>query len=294
MALVPIEEEASHPAAGVAGRAAVRLTPERRQLIGVRTTPVERRDLVVLVRAAGRVAYDPDLYGAVTERLEALRTRDKTKESPWPDVRERAEALVRSSALRLRQMGLSDGQIGGLTPASPDPTNLLLGEKGGSVWVYAQIYDYEAGLVKPGQVMEITGTALGVRRVRGRVAAVDTILNPETRSLKVRAEVPNPAGLLKPEMYVDAVIHVPLGKQLAVPQGAILDTGTRQLAFVEKEPGLFEPREVELGREAEGFREVRSGLTEGETVVTSANFLLDSESALKAAVSAPAHAGHSQ
>lgn len=293
MDYVPVyKEETEQAASGVSGQAPVKLTPEREQLIGVRTAPVEKQNLAFLVRASGRVAYDPDLYNAIAEYKEAVRAQEKTKDSPWPDVHERSEALVRSSVLRLRQMGLSEGQIANLAQGPDDSTNLLLGKTGGSVWVYAQIYEYETGLVKPGQEMEVSASALAGRRLWGKVVAVDPILNAETRTLKVRAEVSNPEGLLRPEMYVDAIIHVELGRRLAVPEEAVLDTGTRQLVFVETGPGRYEPRQVELGHEAEDFREVRSGVKEGEKVVISANFLVDSESKLKAAISQSSGGGH--
>ncbi len=214
------------------------------------------------------------------------------KESPWPDVKERSEALIRSSILRLRQMGLSEDQISELSSRTEDPTNLLLSDKGGSVWVYAQIYEYETGIVKRGQMMEVTSSAFPGRSFRGRVVAVDSILNPETRTLKVRGEVPNPEGLLKPEMYVDTVIHIDLGRKLAIPEEAVLKTGTRQIIFVEAGPGQFEPREIKVGGKAEDHYEVLSGVKEGEKVVTSANFLIDSESKLKSALSG-AGGGHS-
>jgi Cu(I)/Ag(I) efflux system membrane fusion protein len=254
-------------------------------LIGVRTGRVEKRDLIFLVRASGRVAYDPDLYNVITEYREAVRAREKTKNSAWPDVLERANALVRAAQLRLRQMGISENQMNTLMEGGDDSTNLLLGQKGGKVWVYAQIYEYESGLVQPGQMMEVTASSLAGRRLSGRVIAVDPILNAESRTLKVRAEISNPRGDLKPEMYVEATIRVDLGRRLAIPEEAILDTGTRQLVFVHKKPGTYEPREVDLGQEAEDYREVIAGVKEGERVVTSANFLIDSESKLKAALS---------
>lgn len=277
-----------------ADRATVSLPPERQQLIGVRSAPVERRDLEVIVRASGRVAYDPDLYNAIVEYREALKAKESVTESPWPDVRERSEALIRSSNLRLRQMGLSEAQIAELSAKSENPTNLLLSEKGGSAWVYAQIYEYESGMIKAGQVMEVTSPAFPGQSIKGRVVAVDTILNPETRTLRVRGEIPNKEGLLRPEMYVDAIIHVDMGRKMAVPKEAVLDTGTRRIVFVEASPGRYEPRDVKLGRQAEEHFEVLSGLKEGEKVVTSANFLIDSESRLKAALSQTgAGGGHS-
>lgn len=285
MRLVPIEpKEAGAVDTGVSGLSTVHISEEREQLIGVKTSPVVLREISKLVRASGRIAYDPDLYSALVEYRETLKSQRKAKKSAWADVRERTEGLISSSRLRLQQMGLSGSQIDRLARATGDPTNLLLGQKGGSVWVYADIYEYEIGLVKTGQKMEISSVAFPGRSFFGRVAAVDTILNPETRTLRVRGEVPT-EGLLKPEMFVEVGIGVPLGRRLAVPQEAVTDTGTRKIAFVKTGPGRFEPREVSVGQEAEEGVEILSGLTEGEEVVTSANFLIDSESKLKAALS---------
>lgn len=277
------EEESSLP---VQGHATIKMSPEREQLIGVKTESATFRNLKKVIRASARVAYDTELYNAITEYKEALLSKEKLKESPWPDVQERSSALVRASALKLRQLGISQSQIENLNNDYHDPTNLLLGEKGESVWVYAQIYEFEAGLVQAGQSMEITSPALPGKKFFGSVKSVDSILNSESRSLKVRAQVPNPEGLLKPEMYMDAKIFVDLGWKLSIPEEAVLNTGERQIVFVAAGEGKYEPREVRLGREAEGYYELLSGVSKNEKVVTSANFLIDSESKLKAAVSA--------
>jgi Cu(I)/Ag(I) efflux system membrane fusion protein len=164
------------------------------------------------------------------------------------------------------------------------PTNLLIGGADGSVWVYAQIYEYEISHVRPGQQAEITTPAYPGRVFRGTVKAVDPNLSAETRSLRVRIEVPNPDGLLKLEMFVNAAIKADLGEKLALPEAALLDSGERKLVFVELGEGRIEPREVRVGSVADGYYELLSGVREGEKVVTTANFLIDSESRLKAAI----------
>ncbi|MDX6768787.1 MAG: efflux RND transporter periplasmic adaptor subunit [Elusimicrobiota bacterium] len=284
MDYVPVYAEEEKTEVPVPGQATTRVSPEGRQLIGMKTEVLQRRALAATVRASGRVAYDPDLYNALTEYREAVRARDKVKDSPWPDVLERAGALVRASFLRLRQMGLSEAQIEESGRSEQSPTNLILGGAGGAVWVYAQIYEYEIDMVRPGQTAEITSPAFRGRKFRGVVKAVDPILSAETRSLKVRIEVPNPENLLKLEMFVNALIRADLGTKLALPESALLNTGERQLVFVDLGEGRIEPREVEIGREAGGYYELLSGAREGEQVVTSANFLIDSESKLKSAL----------
>lgn len=283
MDYIPVYSE-EKAAVAVPGQASTVISAERRQMIGMKSEPVERRPLKLTVRASGRVAYDPDLYNAMAEYRAAVNTREKVKDSPYPDVLERAEALVRAAYLRLRQMGLSDAQIEESAKAGQQ-TNLLLGDSGGSVWVYAQIYEYEIGLVKPGQHVVLTTPAYPGRSFHGTLKAVDPILSAETRSLKVRVEVPNPEGLLKLEMYVNAAIKIDLGTRLAIPEEAVLETGERKVTFVDLGEGRVEPREVGIGSEAEGYYELLSGVKEGERVVISAQFLVDSESRLKAAMS---------
>lgn len=283
MDYVPVYAEDAKTEVPVPGQATTNLPERGRQLIGMKSEALKTRALISTVRASGRVAYDPDLYNALSEYREAVRARGKVKESPWPDVHERADALVRSSAIKLRQMGLSEAQIEAAGRSDQPPTNLILGGAGDAVWVYAQIYEYEIDLVRPGQVAEITSPAFRGRKFRGVVKAVDPILSAETRSLKVRIEVPNPENLLKLEMFVNAAIQIDLGQKLALPESALMDTGERQLVFVDLGEGRIEPREVRIGREAGGYYELLSGALEGERVVTSANFLIDSESKLKSA-----------
>lgn len=281
MDYIPVYAEAGEGSA-VAGQGNLALSEERRQLIGMRSETVRRRDLAVVVRASGKVAYDPELYQAITEYREAAKASEAVKDSAWPDVHERAAALVRASELRLRQLGLSEGQIGDIMKSSASPTNLLFAGDGGTVWVYAQIYEYEIGLVKPGQRADIATPAYPGRTFHGVVKAVDPILSAETRSLRARIEVPNPGGALKLEMFVDASIQADIGRGLALPAGAVVDTGVRKIVYADLGEGRIEPREVRLGREADGYVEVLSGVDAGEKVVTSANFLIDSESKLRA------------
>ena len=115
---------------------------------------------------------------------------------------------------------------------------------------------------------------------------IDPTLDPATRTVKARLEIANPDGELKPEMYAHVVIGGSRGTGIAVPDSAVIATGERNIVFVAKGDGVFEPREVVLGVQVRNLYEIKSGVSEGEQVVTGANFLLDSESKLKAAVSA--------
>jgi len=274
MKLVPFSPAGAGATSTVPGQATVNITAQQEQLIGLKTSMVMKRRLTALVRASGRVAYDPELYVAIAEYRRAAETKDAQ--------------LIRAVALKLRQMGLSEEQIKELAQrsGSDQSNNLLLSRPGGTVWVYAQIYEHEIGLVKAGQVITASSIALPGKIYSGPIKAVDSILDKQTRTLRVRAEVANPEGLLKPEMYLDVIINAELGDKLAVPQEAVLNTGTRQLAFVKTGPGRYEPREIKTGQTADGYYEVLSGLAEMEEVVTAANFFIDSESKLKAALPA--------
>ena len=276
MRLVRIEEDETPSSSTVEGQAPVQMSAEGEQRIGVAVSTVSLRELSVTVNAPGRVAHDPSLYSAILEYQEALKSQ-----TAIADHRSEAAATIRASQLRLRQMGLSDRQIEAVGKPGFDASTLLLGEPGGHVWVYVDVYDFDAGLVKPGQSAEFTSPALPGQRIVGTVKSLDTIVNNETRTLRARVDVPNLRGDLRPEMYLSAKIHATIGTKLAVPESAVLDTGTRQLVYVETAPGRFEPREVRLGREADGFYEVVSGVAEGDRVVTSANFFVDSESKIR-------------
>ena len=286
----PAEHSGHDPAAaeGVSGHAPVVLTAEKEQRIGVRLAEVRERPLTQIVRAAASVAYDPDLYAAMTEYRQALETKAALNESSVGEVQERSSALVDGARLRLRQLGLSDHQIRRLANAKGEMDALLL--PGKTAWIYAQVYAHESPLVREGQPLEVTSTALPGRRFSGRVLSIDPIVNAETRTLTVRAEVENRDEALKPQMYVDAHIHSSVGDALAVPKEAVLHTGARQIVYVKTGEHRFEPREVRTGREAGDYHEVISGLEAGEMVAASGVFLIDSESRIRAARSgAPGH-----
>jgi Cu(I)/Ag(I) efflux system membrane fusion protein len=170
------------------------------------------------------------------------------------------------------------------------PLNLLL--PGDSVWVYAQVYEYELDLVRPGQTVRVTSPTSAGHTYTARVATIDPTLDATTRTTRVRIPLPTPDRSLRPGSFVHVTIEVPLGEMLAIPADAVLDTGEHQVAFVVDEHGKFEPRSLTVGREGSGYYEVLAGVTAGEHVVTSANFLIDSESRFRAAVAAFAHGAH--
>src|SRR6185503_6227683 len=137
---------------------------------------------------------------------------------------------------------------------------------------------------------EVTTPSEGRPAYTGRVVSIDPVLDPATRTARVRVLVDSPEEALRPGAFVDARLRIPLGPVLAVPDGAVLDTGEHRIVFVVRDGQRFEPRAVTLGRAADDAHEVIDGLDEGDAIVTSANFLIDSESRFRAALAG--FAGH--
>ena len=287
MDLVPVYEESSGMAAGTSegappGYAPVLITPQKQQLIGIKTAPVARRALIKTVRAAGVIAHDPELYQAQQEFIQAYQAFQKAQAGGSEEAVSLAKELLDSSRLRLRHLGLNEELIHEISTWIAPDYRLLLGGAG-EYWVYASIYEYELPIVHTGQRVTVEVSALPSETFEGAVKAIDPMLDPMTRTARVRVLVADPQGVLKPDMYVNVSIVAELGEVLAVPEEAVFATGERQIVFVDKGQGLFEPRAVTLGARADGFYEVKDGLASGEPVVTSGNFLIDSESRLKGA-----------
>jgi RND family efflux transporter MFP subunit len=154
----------------------------------------------------------------------------------------------------------------------------------GSVWVEAQLYEYEAPLVRTGQAASIALPYDPAYAREGKVAYVYPYLDESTRTLAVRLDVPNPDLALKPGMYASVRLDLETGKGVVVPDDAVLSTGERQIVYVERQPGLYDPRLVRTGLRGDGRVLILSGVAAGERVVVRANFLLDSESRLRAAI----------
>ncbi|OQX12198.1 MAG: hypothetical protein BWK76_18035 [Desulfobulbaceae bacterium A2] len=153
------------------------------------------------------------------------------------------------------------------------------------VWIEASLYEYEAGQVQTGQQATLTLPHAPGVTMRGRVSYINPFLTPESRTIKVRFEFDNPDTLLKPAMYADVTLDLASVEGIIVPEAAVMDTGVRKLVFVEIEPRTFEPREVQTGVRGHGRVQITSGIRVGEAVVVQANFLLDSESRLRAGIS---------
>jgi multidrug efflux pump subunit AcrA (membrane-fusion protein) len=278
MDYVPVYEEAPAKTGG----AEVYISPEKQQLIGVKKGRVEKRKLSGQILTVGRVAYDPALFTAQQEYLQTFKSsRTIHKDDGYID--EQSGAFIKSMKQKLLAMGMSEGEIIELEKRGKPQQNLYLPtSEDKSVWVYVNIYEYEAELVKTGTPVEIRAMAYPGQVFEGKVVAVTPIIEAATRTLKVRALVDNPENKLKLEMFVNVAIKYDLGDKLAVPEEAVMHAGTRDIVFVAKSDGYFEPRVVMLGSKAQGYYEVLQGLSENEEVATSGNFLIDSESKLNA------------
>jgi Cu(I)/Ag(I) efflux system membrane fusion protein len=189
---------------------------------------------------------------------------------------------------KLLQMGMSESEIKRLAESGKPEQSLYLPE-GDKVWVYLVIYEYEAGVVKEGQKVQVDATAYPGEIFEGTIESIGPLLDPMTRSLKVRSLVNNPENKLKLDMFVNVKIEYDLGEKLAVPEEAVMRTGMRDIVFITDPNGFFESRDVTLGRNVQGYYEVLAGLSANEEVVTSGNFLIDSESKLKAALEGTGH-----
>jgi Cu(I)/Ag(I) efflux system membrane fusion protein len=154
-----------------------------------------------------------------------------------------------------------------------------------TIWVLADVPEYDLAGVEPDQSATIRVRSLPGRTFQGRVASIYPQVNKETRTTKVRIEIPNPDGLLRPDMYTDVEISTGTGSPVvAVPDSAVIYTGTRQIVILDRGEGRFEPLEVTIGTQGGGFTEIHAGIASGDRVVVAANFLIDAESNLKAAL----------
>ena len=258
----------------------VLINTSKQQLIGVKKDIVQKRSLSVEISTVGKVAYDPDLYVAQEEYVQALKTAISTEKSALVSIREQSAGLLASSERKLLLMGMSRSEIEALKNSGAAQDSLYFPGNSGKAWIYLTVYEYELGLVKEGQDVSVDAVAFPGEIFKGKVTALTPILSAESRSVRVRAEVEDKDGKLKPEMFVNAKILIDLGEKLAIPEESVMDSGTRKIVYVVK-ADRFAAREVTLGARAGEFYEVLGGLEEGEEVITSGNFLIDAESKLK-------------
>jgi RND family efflux transporter MFP subunit len=252
--------------------------------------------------------YSPDLVAAEEEYLIARRGNTTLGSSPIEEVRRGSGSLLASTRQKLKLLDVTDQQIARLeergeitrdltfyapvdgfvtdrkafpqTSVTPD-TELYTVSDLSSVWADADIYEYEVPYVRVGQKMSFMLSYYPGKTYVGAISYIYPSVDPQTRTVKVRVEIPNPGFRLKPQMFADAVLRVDYGKQLLVPQEAVLDSGNVQQVFVVHPGSAFEPRRVTIGPVVDGQAVVLAGLKEGDIVVSSGNFLIDSESRMK-------------
>lgn len=254
--------------------------------------------------------YSPELVSAQREYTLATQAEAALKDAD-DDAKSSMRQLAAASSMRLKNWDVAEGQIrqsangkAGRSLTFHAPVSGIVLEKKAvqgmrfmpgeilyqiadlsSVWVIAEVAEQDIGSIKAGSVAQVNLDAYPDKRFEGKVAFIYPTLNSATRTVQVRVEIANPKGLLKPAMFAN--VELPAGnggKVLTVPASAVIDSGTRQVVLVQLAQGRFEPRAVKLGVRSESYIEVLSGVAEGEQVVTSANFLIDAESNLKAAL----------
>jgi Cu(I)/Ag(I) efflux system membrane fusion protein len=252
--------------------------------------PVRRGDVLLSI-------YSPDLLATQNELLLAQRdTSDlgrtlaaaaRTRLHLWDMSESDVDRVVRSGK-PMRDVTLRS-PVNGVVLAKnavlgarvmPSDTLFEIGDLS-HVWVLADVYESELASLRIGASAQVVANG---QTLAARVTFIGPVIAAQTRTANVRLELDNPAGLLKPDMYVDVVLQQPVGNVVAVPDSAVMNTGTRSVVFVASANG-FEPRDVITGAKVAGFYEIRSGIAAGERVVIDANFLIDSESRLKTAIS---------
>lgn len=276
MQLVPVTPDRASPSAGhLTDRTTVQVAPESAKLIGVRTTRVEKRPMVITVRSGAKATIDPALFNLLQQYRESstdLRAYVGPEPAGYAPQSPATEVVVQ----QLEAAGITKEDIQNVTR---DTISAELAERRMLLTISVQPPD--GGMIQKGQ--RITATPpYSSATVSGVVRNVLPPYNPFNQPFVVTAELANPKGLIKRDMYVDAVIEVDLGSRLAIPADAVIHTGTRTVVYTPTSPDTFEPREIELGMKSENFYEVVSGLKEGDEVVAAGTFLLDSESQLRA------------
>ncbi len=223
------------------------------------------------------------LAGDATAALNAARQRLRL----W-DISEKQIEQIQQSGKTYRTLTLYSPVSGFVTQKmAVSGMKVMPGEKLfdiadlSSLWIIADIYEYELPFVKVGQQARITLSYFPGKELSSTIDYIYPTISADTRTAKIRLTIPNPGGRLKPQMFTNVEIRISLGRKLVIPESAVIDTGKGQVVYVDKGEGALEPREVELGLRADGAVEVLHGIKAGEKVAASANFLIDSEAQLK-------------
>jgi RND family efflux transporter MFP subunit len=255
--------------------------------------------------------YSPDLVSTEEEYLLAKQNQKSFTEDTHGTASKEGDWLLQAAADRLQRFGVpqreitnleQDGKVqheievdspvsGYITERNALPNQYVQAETKlytiadlSTVWVYANVSQTDVGRLKPGDSATVSVDAYPGRHFTGGIDQILPQVDMATRTVRVRLVFSNPAVVLKPGMYVNVTIGVPLGRQLVIPASGVLQTGTRQIAFIDHGQGYLEPREVEIGERIDDQVVVLKGLRAGERIVSSANFLVDSEAQLQAAI----------
>src|SRR6516164_2867462 len=255
--------------------------------------------------------YSPELVSTQQEYVLAKQNQNSFSGDVHGTASKEGEWLVQAAADRLRQFGVPSREVASLEQSgevqrdieidSPvtgyitdrnalpnqyvqSDTKLYTIADLSIVWVYANVAQTDVGRLKPGNAGTVTVDAYPGRSFAGHIDQILPQVDPMTRTLRVRLVFGNPGVVLKPGMYVNVTIAVPLGRQLVIPSSGVLQAGTRQIAFIDHGQGYLEPQEIEIGPRVDDFVVVLKGLRVGERIVSSANFLVDSEAQLQAAI----------
>jgi len=252
--------------------------------------------------------YSPEMLATQQEYLLALRSREVMKASTLHEAMSQSESLIDASRRRLELWDFTPAQIEELARTKTPVKNITIFSPSSGfvmarnsfpkqrimpdtelytiadlsrVWIIADVSEADVSYVRAGQRVMLSLPSYQGRQIAATVSYIQPQMDGETRTMKVRIEAANPGMLLKPEMYVDVDFHVTLPSRLTVPNEAVLDTGMKQTVYVDRGNGNLEPRLVEIGDRTGDRIEIRKGLRAGERVVSSGNFLIDSESQLK-------------
>lgn len=352
-------DHSSHQAAPAAtGTSAVTgdkvtLDAKARQLAGVQTAPVQKKQLVKDIRATGKVTLNESRRSFLTSRVEGrvdelyitaegayiapgqaiasvysptyiaaqeeyILAYDGVRklQGAGESVTQMNNRLLEAARRKLLLLGVPAGDIEHLEHVRKANTHMTVyaqfggivmekqvlpgayimpGDKLynladlGSVWLNADLFEKDIAAVQLGQTVRVTTTAYPGEEFSGQVVFINPVLDDATRTVKVRVELPNSDGKLKPNMFAMAAVQVALGDSLAIPTSSLIDTGNRKIVFVAQDESTFVKRDITIGQESSGFIQVLSGLAAGDLVVTQSAFLIDSQTQLGAYGS---HAGH--
>jgi len=302
-------------------RTSARIVPDETRLFNV-TTKIEGYVDKLFVNVTGQAVkrgqplltvYSPELVSSQQEYLTAITIAKNLSQSTDASIAEGGKKLIDSSRRRLKLWDISEQQINRLEKTGDVEKYLTLYAPGSGyviekkvlsgqkimpgetllivadftvVWAEADIYESDLPYIKVGMPVTLTLSFWPGKSFEGKVSFLFPYLDPQSRTLRARLIINNPELLLKGDMYGDAHLSYDLGQKLAVPESAVMRTGTRSYVFVAGEGDEIKPVEVTIGVRSEGYFEILSGLNSGDRVVTSANFLVDSESSLKAALQA--------